>query len=61
MDKIFKRRERPENACKTCGELFVMKTYNQVFCCKKCRDNFFNDMKATAMHEYRKRHNHLKD
>jgi hypothetical protein len=30
-----------------------MKTYNQVFCCDNCRNDFFNEITAKAKEQYK--------
>lgn len=49
----FRRKTAPEVPCKQCGKMFRKGNYNQVFCSKRCCNDFYNDQKAEAMTFYR--------
>jgi len=50
---MFQKKNKNDRICKNCNKHFVMKTYNQVFCCDNCRNDFFNEITAKAKEQYK--------
>ena len=50
----FQRRLNQEKECIQCHNTFTQKTYNQVFCSNKCRNDHYNDWKHKAFDQMRK-------
>ena len=45
--------QKETKKCKECGEEFVTKNYNQVFCSNECRIDRKNNHTARAVEHYR--------
>jgi ribosomal protein L37AE/L43A len=50
---MFRKKNREMAVCKQCGKTFQKRTYHQVLCSKKCRNEYHNDIKAKAIEFYR--------